>query len=133
MASTGEMVTYAEFEARANQFAHLLVDHGLERTDHYSVLMENNDRYFEACGGGERSGLYYTCINSYLTAEEVAFIVDDSQSQVLVTSKAKLPVVVEALADCPKVTLTLVVGGAHADGFDAEKDDAEMNHGALGE
>ncbi len=119
MASTGETVTYAEFEARSNQLAHLLVDEGLARTDHYSVIMENNNRYFEACGAGERSGLYYTCINSFLTAEELAFIIDDSESQVVITSKAKLAVVLDALADCPKVTLTLVVGGGDADGLAA--------------
>jgi len=34
--------------------------------------MENNNRYLEACGAGERSGLYYTCVNSYLTASELA-------------------------------------------------------------
>ncbi len=119
MASTGETVTYAEFEARSNQLAHLLVDQGLERTDHYSVFMENNNRYFESCGAGERSGLYYTCINSFLTSDEVAFIVDNSESQVLITSKAKLPVVLDTLPACPNVSLTLVVGGNDADGLAA--------------
>ena len=75
MASTGESVTYREFEERANRLAHLLRDHGLEREDHYSIFMENNDRYLEACSAGHRIGQYYTCINSYLTAEEVAYIV----------------------------------------------------------
>ncbi len=57
--------------------------------------MENNDRYLETCGAGERSGLYYTCVNSYLTAEELAYIVDNSESQVLITSATKLPVALE--------------------------------------
>ena len=59
--------------------------------------MENNDRHIEASGAGERSGLYYTCINSYLTADEMAYIVNNSESQVLITSAAKLDVVLEAL------------------------------------
>ncbi len=120
MASTGEAVTYAEFEARANQLAHLLQDHGLAHSDHYSILMENNSRYFESCGAGERSGLYYTCINSYLTADETAFIVNDSQSKVLITSVAKLPVALEALESCPAIELTLVVDGAGVDGVGPE-------------
>ena len=70
MAGTGESVTYAEYEARTNQLAHLLRAHGLQRLDHYSIFMENNDRYLEACSAGERAGLYYTCVNSYLTADE---------------------------------------------------------------
>ncbi len=110
MASTGATVTYAEYEARSNQLAHLLTSHGLERLDHYSIFMENNDRYFEACGAGDRSGLYYTAINSYLTADEVAFIVNDSESQVLITSASRRDVAFAALEQCPNVTLTLVVG-----------------------
>ena len=111
MASTGEAVTYREFEERANQLAHLLRAHGLQALDHYSIFMENNDRYLEACSAGERSGLYYTCINSYLTAEEVAYIVDNSDSKVLITSAAKRDVALAALPDCPKVELVLVAGG----------------------
>ena len=65
MASTGESVSYREFEERSNRLAHLLRAHGLERLDHYSIFMENNDRYLEACAAGERAGLYYTCVNSY--------------------------------------------------------------------
>ena len=52
MASTGETVSYREFEARANRLAHLLRAHGLRRLDHYSIYMENNDRYLEACSAG---------------------------------------------------------------------------------
>ena len=80
MASTGEAVTYAELEARSNRLAHLLRAHGLMRLDHYAIFMENNNRYFEACGAGERAGLYYTCVNSYLTAEELAYIINNSES-----------------------------------------------------
>src|ERR1043165_10274872 len=68
MASTGETVTYRELEARSNRLAHLFRKRGLKRLDHNSIFMENNSRYFEACAAGERSGLYYTCVNSYLTA-----------------------------------------------------------------
>ena len=67
MAATGEAVTYRELDARSNRLAHLFRKHGLKRLDHYSIFMENNNRYLEACGAGERSGLYYTCVNSYLT------------------------------------------------------------------
>ena len=109
MASTGETVSYREFEARSNQLAHLLRAAGLAPLDHYSVFMENNDRYLEACGAGERAGLFYTCVNSYLTAEEVAYIVDNSDSRVLITSVAKREVALAALADCPKLEMVLVV------------------------
>jgi long-chain acyl-CoA synthetase len=112
MASSGETVTYRELEARANRLAHLFRRRGLQRLDHYAIFMENNSRYLEACGAGERSGLYFTCINSYLTAGELAYVVGNSQSRILITSVARLDVAREALRECPKVELCIVVDGA---------------------
>ena len=111
MANTGEAVSYRDFEARSNRLAHLLRAQGLKRLDHYAIFMENNNRFLEACSAGYRAGLYFTCINSFLTAEELAYIVNNSESQLLITSRAKLDVAREALKSCPQVKLCLVVDG----------------------
>ena len=109
--SSGEAVTYRELEARCNRLAHLFRNRGLKRLDHYAIFMENNSRYLEACGAGERSGLYFTCVNSYLTAAELAYILTNSQSRILITSRAKLDVAREALKECPKIELCIVADG----------------------
>ena len=114
MASTGETVSYAELDHRGNRLAHLLRAQGLLRLGHYAVFMENNNRFIESCVAGERSGLYCTCINGYLTADELAYIVNNCEAKVLITSAAKLEVARAALAQCPQVTLCLVVGGSPA-------------------
>lgn len=111
MGGTGETVTYAAFEQRTNRLAHFLRGEGLKRLDHYSIFMENNCRYLECDGAGERSGLYYTCINSYLTGDELAYIVDNSESRVFITSLSKMPVARAALDQCPRVQRCLVVDG----------------------
>src|SRR6202022_4628843 len=111
MANSGEAVTYAVLEARSNRLAHLLRDRGLKPLDPYAIFRENNSRYLEACAAGERSGLYFTCVNSYLTASELAYIVSNSESRILVTSTAKLAVAREALKECPKVELCIVADG----------------------
>lgn len=115
MASTGETVTYGELDLRSNRLAHLLRANGLQRLDHYAIFMENNNRYLECCAAGHRSGLYYTCINSFLTAEEVAYILTNSESQVLITSREKLEVARQALKLCPGVRLCLVVNDSPID------------------
>ena len=109
MAGSGETVTYAEFEARTNRLAHLFRAAGLQHRDHYSVFMENNARYLECCGAGERTGLYCTAVNWHLTADELAYIVDNSESRALIVSASTLAVAQEALESCPRVELLLVV------------------------
>ena len=79
---------------------------GLKRLDHYAIFTENNVRHIECCAAGERAGLYYTCINSFLTPEEVAYIVNNSLSQVLITSAAKRETAIAALPHCPGVSLS---------------------------
>ena len=52
---------------------------GLKRGDHYAVFMENHPRFIECSAAGERAGLYYTNVNSFLTASELAYIVNNSR------------------------------------------------------
>ena len=111
MAAQAKRSAIGELEARSNRLAHLLRAAGLRRLDHYAIFMENHSRFVECCAAGERSGLYYTCINSYLTAPELAFIVNNSLSRVLITSQAKRDIALAALADCPRVELCLIVDG----------------------
>src|SRR3979490_3243386 len=73
--------------------------------------MKNNMSYLEWCGVGERAGLYFTCINSFLTAQELVYIVNNSESKVLIFSEEKRAVAIEALRLCPKVEVALVVNG----------------------
>ena len=120
MASTGESVSYAEYEARANRLAHLLRARGLGPLDHYAIFMENNDRYLEACAAGERAGLYYTCVNSYLIAPELAYILNNSSSKLLITSRACREVAIEAARECPGLRSGLIVDGTGDDGLFAD-------------
>ncbi len=80
MAGRGDVVTYREYEQRANRLAHALRRHGLQRGDHIAVLSENDPWMLGIEAAAERTGLYYTLVNSYLSAEEVAYIVDNSRA-----------------------------------------------------
>ena len=89
MAGSGLTITYREYEAKANQIAHLFRSIGLVRGDHIAILMENNPAMLLVEAAAERCGLFFTCLNSYLTGPESAYIVNDSQSKVFVSSNAK--------------------------------------------
>ena len=101
MGISGETLSYAEFEARANQVAHFLRSAGLQPGDHISVFTENSTRMLAIEGGAERTGLFYTLINSYLAPDEVAYIVTNSRSRLLFSSQAKRDVAVAAFEAPP--------------------------------
>jgi acyl-CoA synthetase (AMP-forming)/AMP-acid ligase II len=107
MAPSGLTMTYGEIDRGSNRLAHFLRRAGLAIGDHYAILGENHPRYLEAAAGGERAGLYYTPINSHLTAGEVAYILENSGSRVLITTAALRAVAVEAAAMVPGVERVL--------------------------
>jgi long-chain acyl-CoA synthetase len=110
MASSGETVTFGEYEVRSNRAAHLLQDCGLRRGDHIAVFIENSPQLLEIEGGAERVGLCYTLINTYLGADEVAYIVANSQAKVLFSSAAKRQVAGAAAMQCPGLDRMLMTG-----------------------
>ncbi|MGH9028666.1 MAG: AMP-binding protein [Acidimicrobiales bacterium] len=116
MASGGQVVSFADYEASANQVAQMLRESGLRRRDHIAIFMENDHRMLICEGGAERTGLYYTCVNSYLTAEEVAYIVNDCEARVVVTSIAKAEVASQLPPLCPRVERWVMVSGGGGEG-----------------
>jgi acyl-CoA synthetase (AMP-forming)/AMP-acid ligase II len=86
MAGSGETVTYADLDVRSNQGAHLLRALGLKRGDGIALMLENDARFFEIVWAAQRAGLYYSCVSTRLAPPEIAFIVADSGSRVLVAS-----------------------------------------------
>lgn len=98
-ATSGAKLSWQELDQRSNQVAQLLYARGLRPGDHISLLMQNDLAFFEIAWGAYRSGLYITCINRYLTAEEAAYIVNDSNSKALFTAD-----VLTIAADLPELT-----------------------------
>ena len=98
-ATSGAKLSWQDLDQRSNQVAQLLYARGLRPGDHISLLMQNDLAFFEIAWGAYRSGLYITCINRYLTAEEAAYIVNDSTSKALFTAD-----VLTIAADLPELT-----------------------------
>ncbi len=120
MAGTGEVVTYAQLEARSNQVAHLLRSLGLGPEDGLALCMENNARFHEVCWGAQRSGLYYTAASSRLMPGELAYIVGDCGAKVLIMSFELRELATALLASdhLTDVGARFMVGGT-VDGYDS--------------
>ena len=110
MAGSGEQMTYAELDARSNQGAQLFRSLGLKPGDAIAVFMENNVHYLPICWAAQRSGLYFTCISSRLTAGEVEYIVKDSGARALITSAYLAKTAAEVAPLIPGVALYMANG-----------------------
>ncbi len=122
MGATGDTITFRELDERSNQLAHLFRERGIERGGTVAVLLENHPRFLEMIWAAQRSGLYYTAINSHLTADEVAYIVGDCDARLLVSSNLLAPVAAALdQASVPYVRHRLMVDGA-VDGWESYED-----------
>jgi long-chain acyl-CoA synthetase len=117
MASTGETVTFAQLEARANQGAHLLRSLGLRQGDAMAVMMDNSPRYLELMWAAERIGIYTTCISSKLSPSEAEYIIRDGDCRVLVMSAGTGGCAAQLLPLVQDLARFMVDGTA--DGFDS--------------
>lgn len=108
--SSGLVVTFAELEERSCRLARALSAHGLGTGDHVAVLLPNDERTHEVAFGLQRSGLYYTMVNTHLAAEEAAYIVEDCGARTLITSASLAPLAAELVALTPAIELRLMVG-----------------------
>jgi fatty-acyl-CoA synthase len=121
MASSGEIVTYAQLEERSARFAQLLWAQGLRPGDTIAAFMENHPRYLEIAWAALRSGLYLTPVNRYLGVKEAAYIVDDCHARVLVISPGVEEVGRQIVGRATRVERFLVVDAA-VDGFERYED-----------
>ena len=86
MASSGEVITYAELDRRSNQVAQLIRARGVQTGDTIAICLENHPWYHALSWGAQRSGLHYVCISSRLTPPEIAYILEDSGAKLVLGS-----------------------------------------------
>ncbi|MCH2202473.1 MAG: long-chain fatty acid--CoA ligase [Fuerstiella sp.] len=80
------MWTYAEFNERVNQFANALVGLGVAKGDHVALLMYNGPQMLEAMFACFKVGCGAVPINFRLHPNEFTFIIDQSESKVVVAT-----------------------------------------------
>lgn len=88
LADTGESITYADLVDRADRAARLFQQLGLAEGDTIAILLENHIRYAELCWAAKNSGITYACISSQSSIEDAAYIVENSDAKLLISSAA---------------------------------------------
>lgn len=110
MAGSGEVITYAQLDRRSNRFAHFVRANGLQIGDTFALCMENRAEYFDIIWGAQRAGLIYVAISNRLTADEIDYILADSDAKMIVASSQLGGVLDQITSSLPR----FVVGDAHA-------------------
>lgn len=99
MAASGRTMSYRALNDASNRQANLFRARGLKVGDCIAILMENRPDYFVATWAAQRSGLYYTCLSTRLTAGEIDYILKDCGAKVLIASAGMASVAAAAGKD----------------------------------
>ncbi|MBO0877900.1 MAG: AMP-binding protein, partial [Pseudonocardia sp.] len=121
LVETGETLTYRCLEERSVRLAHVLRESGLRPGDVVALLTENNLRAFEVYWAALRSGLYITAVNHNLSADEVAYIIEDSGASALIVSSAKAELASAVSERVRELPIRLSFGGV-VEGFGCYED-----------
>ena len=78
--------TYADLEDRSNRVAAWLLSLGLQENDGIAMLMENRPELLEIALAATKIGIYFTPMSTHLASDEIAHILSDSGSKVLIVS-----------------------------------------------
>src|SRR4051794_3487081 len=112
----GRETSAGDLLAGGNQLARGLQALGLHRGDVVAALLPHTREMVELALGATQIGLYLTPINYHLTGPEVAYIVDNSEAKVFVTSERYADVARKALQELNLDEKSLFSVGA-VDGF----------------
>ncbi|MEV6951754.1 non-ribosomal peptide synthase/polyketide synthase [Streptomyces sp. NPDC051183] len=91
--TAGAALSYGELDARANRFAHHLVELGVGRGEFVAILLERGPDMLVAVLGALKAGAAYLPLDPETPAERLTYQLADSEAPVLVTQESLLAAV----------------------------------------
>src|SRR4030043_813390 len=125
----GKRWTYGEFFDRINRLSHFLRSLGMRKDDKVAILHPNCHTFLEAYYGTAQMGAISVPINYRLSPKEIAFILRDSESKILIADPMFQKIVDSIRGEVPGIGKILWT----ADGI-GRKEFRDLNYeGALQE
>lgn len=110
IAGTDIALTYGEFGRNVNRVANMLMDEGVKKGDHVSVMLSNCAEYAYLFHSLAKIGAVIVPINQFVKGDPLRYIVDHSDSQYLITSDAifsdKLAPMIDSLGKLKAIFFT---------------------------
>jgi acyl-CoA synthetase (AMP-forming)/AMP-acid ligase II len=102
-------LTYAQLDERANRFAHHLLDQGVEPGEKVAVYAWNRAEWVEAMLGAYKARAVPVNVNYRYVADETRYILDNSDSVVVVHERAFAPLLDTIRPDLPQLRHRVVL------------------------
>ena len=110
-------LTFAELEARANQLARVLADHGVVSGTKVVWCGQNSIGVVELVNAARKVGATAVPLNYRLSDEEAAYVTDHSDATVVYVDAAYAPMFARIRADIAQVEHVLVFDGTPPEGM----------------
>jgi acyl-CoA synthetase (AMP-forming)/AMP-acid ligase II len=104
-------LTYAELERRANQLAHVLLDHGVQAGDKALWCGQNSVGVVEFINAARKVGATAVPLNYRLSDDEAAYVTDHCDAVLVYVDVAYAPLFDRIRNELPKVRHVLVFDG----------------------
>lgn len=105
-------LNYGELQAAVNRWASGLMGLGLARGDRVAIYLEKRFEAVIASFGAAAAGVVFVPVNPLLKPDQVAFILQDCNVRVLVTSPERLMLLQAALPACHDLRHVVVTGSS---------------------
>jgi benzoate-CoA ligase len=102
-------LTYGQLDDRARRFAAALKDRGVKQEERALILMQDGADWPVAFLGAMLAGVVPVAINTLLTADDLAYMLEHSRAQAVLVSGAVKPALKAALAKADHEVHTMVV------------------------
>jgi len=105
-------LSYGELDASVTQFSSGLLALGLQRGERVAIYLEKRFETVIASFGAPAAGGVFVPVNPLLKPEQVAFILQDCNVRVLLTSPERLSLLADSLLQCPDLRYVVVTESA---------------------
>ncbi|MDY6854653.1 MAG: AMP-binding protein [Thermodesulfobacteriota bacterium] len=109
--------TYKELKERINRLNNGLLSLGLKKGDHISILSGNSNMMIETILGPSFAGIMTTPINWHLKKDEIEYVINNSNSKLLVVEEQFLDKIIPIKSKIENVKSFLIIGDTIPDGM----------------
>ncbi|MEH7076886.1 class I adenylate-forming enzyme family protein [Neobacillus drentensis] len=114
----GRSYTYREFNVEVNKLANGLLEQGVNKGDKLALMMKNSDHFVFTFFAAAKIGAVAVPVNFRLTASEVHYILEQSDTSIVVCDKEFEHIIADAKKGTD-VRLAITIGEPQTTGYDS--------------